>query len=280
MRRYKLTLAYDGSAFHGWQKQKPIETEAGARPLRTVAGVVEDALRRVMQQPIRLMGASRTDAGVHALGQVAHFDAATRIPDDRVALAINSRLPADVEVRRADPVESTFDAIRSVESKQYRYRIHNASERPLTLRHVVHHCWTPLDVEAMRDAASRLVGRHDFAGFAAADPDRRTTVRTVHRCEVSRVDHEVQVTVEGDGFLYHMVRILAGTLVEVGRGRFEPTRIDHMLQQADRRETGPTLPPQGLCLEWIRYRSERPAQAPLADPADGSIETSAQTSLG
>ncbi len=247
--RYKLTIAYDGSGFHGWQKQHPPERA----PLRTVQQVVEDTLIQVMRQPLELVGASRTDAGVHAEGQVAHFEAVTPIPKERLADAINSRLPDDVEVRQAEPVDSAFHAIQHARHKQYRYRVFNASRRPLGLRNAVYHCWFDLDVRRMNDAAARLVGTHDFEGFAAAGHGRQTTVRSVFACEVTRQDDFVDISVEGDGFLYNMVRIIAGTLLEVGRSRFAPERIDEVIAATDRRIAGPTLPPNGLTLMWIRY---------------------------
>ncbi|MFP4144034.1 MAG: tRNA pseudouridine(38-40) synthase TruA [Phycisphaeraceae bacterium] len=248
-RRYRLTIAYDGTDFHGWQKQHPPDGE----PLRTVQEVVEGVLKELLWQRIHLVGASRTDAGVHAMGQSAQFDAKCPIPLERLPMAINSRLPEDVEVRAAEVAPPKFDAINAVTSKQYRYRIWNSVHRPLTLRHVAWHCWYDLDVDLMNDAARRLVGMHDFAGLAYAKHGRKSTIRTIHACEVVRAGDEVQIVVSGDGFLYNMVRILAGTLVEVGRGLFNPARIDLILSEADRRLAGPTLPPQGLCLEWVRY---------------------------
>lgn len=247
--RYKLTIAYDGSAFHGWQKQHP----PGKEPLRTVQGVVEDAVLRLVKQPISLIGASRTDAGVHALGQTAQFDAVTPIPVERMAHAINSRLPADIEVRHVELAPPYFDCINDCVTKQYRYRLYNTIQRPLGIRHMVYHYYVPLDVERMNDAASRLVGMHDFEGFASARHGRQSTIRTIHACHIERHEQELHIVVEGDGFLYNMVRILAGTLIEVGRGYFEPGRVDEILRTTDRRLAGPTLPPDGLCLEWIRY---------------------------
>ncbi len=254
-RRYRLTVAYDGGAFHGWQKQHP----PGGPPegLRTVQGVLERRLRELLGQPLTVMGASRTDAGVHALGQSASFEAACPIPLERLAQAINSRLPPDMEVRDAAVVPETFDVIGDVVSKQYRYRIFAADHRPLWLRGQVYHCWLGLNPSLMADAAARLVGTHDIAGFAAADHGRTTTIRTLHRCEVlydqPTYPDEIHIIVEGSGFLYHSVRIIAGTLVEVGRGAFPPSRIDDILRKADRRLAGPTLPPQALRLEWVRY---------------------------
>ncbi|MCC7409162.1 MAG: tRNA pseudouridine(38-40) synthase TruA [Phycisphaeraceae bacterium] len=317
-RRYKLVLAYDGSNFRGWQKQPPPGSAPGSAPApgsdagdpadsapgsaggyvqsppsapRTVAGVMEDAIARTVGQPIKLVGASRTDAGVHALGQVAHFDAATRIPTERLAQAINARLPNDIEVLSAAVVPDTFDAITDAVSKQYRYRIFNAPQKPLAVRHLVYHCWRPLDLDAMSDAARRLIGTHDFAGFAAADHGRVTTVRTIFDCHVelhplahvaasaffppssdptsvafdlastpaSPEGHrfpprELHVVVTGSGFLYNMVRIIAGTLVEVGWGRLMPEVVTEVLATQNRRLAGSTLPPNGLCLEWIKHK--------------------------
>jgi len=252
MQRYKLTLAYDGSGFHGWQKQQPPDGE----PLRTVQQVVEDALARLLRQPVTVVGASRTDAGVHALGQVAQFDADTPIPTGRLLKALRGRLPDDVDALALEPAPPGFRAINDVTTKQYRYRIWNDDAKPLGYRHLLYHGFVALDAERMNDAAARLVGTHDFAGFTAAHHGRESTVRTIHRCDVSRDPNEpriITLTVEGDGFLYNMVRIIAGTLFEVGRGRFEPGRVDEVLRRGDRRLAGPTLGPEGLCLQWIRY---------------------------
>ncbi len=251
--RYCLEIAYDGWAFHGWQKQEPPDQP----PLRTVQAVVESTLRHLLKQPVIVRGASRTDTGVHALGQRAQFDARPVIPLERLGNALNGKLPDDVAVRQIHIVPDDFDVIRDVVSKQYCYTIHNTMDKPLGLRHLVYNCWAPLDIQRMDQAARGLVGEHDFAGFAAASHGRTTTVRTIYHCEVRRhpgQPQQIQIVVQGSGFLYHMVRIIAGTLVEIGRGRFEPERICAVLASADRALAGPTLPPQGLCLEWIRYR--------------------------
>ena len=247
--RYRLTIAYDGTAFHGWQRQVRVD----GSELRTVQGAVAEAIVQAVQQPVRLQGASRTDAGVHAVGQVAHFDAETRIPTERLPDAINARLADDVEVLEARVVPTTFDACSDAVEKQYRYRLWNTRRRPLGLRHMVYHCWTSLDIDRMQTAATMLIGEHDFAAFAATGHGRESTVRTVTGCDVQVREPEVQIVVRGDGFLYNMVRIIAGTLVEVGRARFEPAHIQTLLAERRRELAGPTLPPQGLCLEWIRY---------------------------
>ena len=269
-RRYKLTVAYDGSGFHGWQKQQPPDQPWP----RTVQAELESTLMQVLRQPgeqLELLGASRTDAGVHALGQVCHFNSNTPIPVERLCAAINARLPPDIEARHAEVVDPGFDAIRDAVDKQYRYRILHAPHRPLGLRHLVYHEWADIDLSAMRDAASRLPGTHDLAGLASAAHGRLSTVRTVHACAVEEhpppagytaqpAGRELHVVVSGSGFLYHSVRIIAGTLLDVGLGRRPPSCVDQVLQTGDRRLAGPTLPARGLCLEWIRYAS--PSSAP------------------
>lgn len=253
LQRFRMTVAYDGTAFFGWQKQLPPDRA----PLRTVQGVLEEVVARTVWRRIHLFGASRTDSGVHARGQVAQFDADVTMPVDRMALAFNSRLPDDVEVRDVTPAPAHFDCIRSAVNKQYRYRIFNSARRPLDRRNIVYHCFDkPLDIERMRDAADRLVGRHDVVGFAQAKHGRLTTERTIAHCAIELHEPEVHIVVQGDGFLYNQVRIMAGTLVAVGRARMEPARINEILEKKDRRLAGPTLPASGLCLEWIQYPGE------------------------
>lgn len=247
--RYRMTLAYDGTEFHGWQEQNPPE----CAPLRTVQAVVKEALIKTFRQPIILTGASRTDTGVHARGQVAHFDAQTRIPLERIALAINSRLPEDVEVLEVKPADPEFNAIGHATDKQYRYRIWTSFHKPLALRNQVYQFWRPLDEARMADGARRLVGEHDMVGLTNAHHGRLNTVRRIHDCQVARDGDEIHITVSSNGFLFNMVRIIAGTLLEIGRGRMPVERIEEILKTGNRRLAGPTLPPQALCLEWIRY---------------------------
>lgn len=250
--QYKLILAYDGTDFHGWQRQKPVE---GQPELRTVQGVLEKALSRLLYQRVVTCGASRTDAGVHAQGQVVAFDAACPIPASRLGHAITGRLPHDMDVRQVALVQKRFDPIRDVIKKQYRFRINCALHRPLSLRNYVCHFPAALDVDRMNRAAALLIGQHDFAGFAAAGHGRKSTVRTIFDCHLKRADEDtIDLFVQGDGFLWNMVRIIAGTLVEVGRGKFEPKRVTEILTATDRSLAGPTLGPQGLILQWIQYK--------------------------
>jgi len=256
-RRYVVTLAYDGAGFHGFQRQTPPDRPS----LRTVQGELEATLFDVLQQPIKTIGASRTDARVHATGQLVQFDAETRIPRERLGTVLNNRLPEDMEIRELRAVADNFDVIGGVESKQYRYRLFNAATRPLAIRHLVCHCRHALDARLMHQAAQKLVGTHDFGGFAAAGHGRTHTIRAVTRCEVIENRPEIQVVVEGSGFLWNQVRIMVGTLVEIGRGHMPIERLDRILVTADRREAGPTLEPQGLSLAWIRHRYLPPGES-------------------
>lgn len=255
--------------------------------MRTVQGVVERAVREVVREPVVLMGASRTDAGVHARGQVGAFSCSdldaeaepgyagerrgirTGWPPERgtepLLRAINSRLPGDVLVVGAEVVRGDFDPIRDAVKKRYSYTFHVSRHRALWDRNFVHHLWTHHDAGAMAEAAPHFVGTHDFAGFAAAGHGRQTTVRTIHACRVMRVAdpnpmepgaYRIRMEVEGSGFLYNMVRIIAGTLAEVGRGKIEPGALPGIIASVDRRRAGPTMPACGLCLEWIRYEGD------------------------
>lgn len=268
--RYRLTIAYDGTDFVGWQKQEPpvpgsVPDESGERPrelLRSVQQTVEGAVRQVVRAPVVIIGASRTDSGVHAWHQTAAFtcpDDTPRPPDERLALAINARLPDDVLVRAAVRTRDDFDPIGDCVVKGYRYRLHVSPDRPLWDRRYVHHVWTSPDDGAMAAAAGMLVGRHDFAGFAAAGHGRESTVRTVHACSVARPTADrVDFDVSADGFLWNMVRIIAGTILDVGLGRRTIEDVRRALETGERAAAGATLPAQGLCLMWARYPEDPP----------------------
>jgi tRNA pseudouridine38-40 synthase len=239
--RFRLTLEYDGAAFAGWQVQ--------AAGVRTVQGVLAAALERIAGQPCRPVGASRTDAGVHAEGQLASVDLEAGIDAQRLRRALNGMLPRDVAVVDAAQVGPEFHARWAARSKLYRYRIWNGAD-PSPLRAArAHRVVVPLDLSAMRRAAVDLLGSHDFRSFQAARAAPGTTFRTLSRVDVDgKTRGEVRIWVEGDAFLRHMVRILAGTLVEVGVGRRSPDAIPPLLAARDRSRAGPTAPARGLCL--------------------------------
>lgn len=263
MPRFKLTIAYDGTDFHGWQRQEP----PGREPLRTVQGELERAVRVAVGARVSVMGASRTDAGVHATGQVAAFTADTRIPVDRLPMAISARLPDDVQVRSAAVAPNGFDPISDAVSKSYRYTIACPVSRPrvppLFDRRYVHWQVHQLDVAAMHAAGQHLVGEHDFSAFAHALHTRESPVRRVHACTVtSPGPGRVVIDIAGNGFLYNMVRVIAGTLVDVGRGHALPADVGTILAARDRDHAGQTLPAQGLCLRWIHYGGKDVLSAP------------------
>jgi tRNA pseudouridine38-40 synthase len=250
---FRLTLEYDGSGFAGWQVQ------AGA--VRTLQGTLEAAIERVSGARVRVHGAGRTDAGVHAEGQVASVALETGLSAPGLQRALNGVLPRDLAVVTAELVADDFHARYHARAKLYRYRIWNGS-RPSPLR-ASHSWWVKpaLDVAAMRAAGALVLGTHDFASFQAAGSDVTSTQRTLTRCDilqlpaVSELDArgEVEILVEGSGFLRHMVRILAGTLVQAGTGRREPASLCAVIAACDRRATGPTAPPQGLTLVRVFY---------------------------
>ena len=243
MRTFRLTLEYDGRGFEGWQLQPDGR--------RTVQGALEQALLRITGQTLRVVGASRTDAGVHAEGQLASVALETALAPEALQRALNGVLPDDVAVVELAEAPG-FHALRAARSKLYRYAIWNGLA-PSPLRR--ERSWwvrAPLALDPMREAAEALVGRHDFAAFMAAHSDVRTTERTLRELRVEgRSGAALQLELRGDGFLRHMVRILAGTLVEVGRGRRPPAWVTDVLASRDRRRAGPTAPPEALTLVQV-----------------------------
>lgn len=243
-RNIKLTIAYDGSGYHGWQAQ-PMQT--------TIQGILTDALFALTSQQISTKGASRTDAGVSALGQQVLFTIDSPIPTENFQKALNDRLPKNIAVTEAAEVPDDFDVISDVTSKLYRYTISTAKTRPvLSIDHAWHLPYK-LDQLAMDSAAKLLVGTHDFKSFASAADNRTNSVRTIFGCNVIGENELIHIDTEGSGFLYNMVRNIVGTLVEIGIGRWKPQIINHILAAKDRTAAGPIAPPQGLCLMWIKY---------------------------
>ena len=244
MKRIKLTVAYDGTNYYGWQKQPDAIT---------VEEVVNRELTRLLQEPIEVIGASRTDSGVHALGNVAVFDTDTRIPPEKISYALNARLPKDIVIQDSKEVPPDFHPRRTDCVKTYEYRILNTRFPVPTMRLYAHYVYKPLDVEKMQAAAAFLVGEHDFASFCSAGSQVKETVRTIYRLDLNREGNMVSFQVEGNGFLYNMVRIIAGTLIEVGISSYPPERVREMLEARDRIRCGPKAPACGLTLVGIRY---------------------------
>jgi tRNA pseudouridine38-40 synthase len=254
--KFKLTIAYDGTGYAGWQVQK---TGTGVQEL------VETALAKLFPSGPRLHSSSRTDTGVHALGMVAHFEvprAEARMPVAKLAIALNAWLPPDIRVVSAHRVPADFHARFQATGKQYRYVVWNHLAMNPLLRATAWHVPRPLDVTAMRAAAKWFVGRHDFQSFSAnAGYGRTTTVRTLTRCDVKRSGSQFTFIIEGDGFLYKMCRGIVGTIVQVGLGKFPATEVKSMLAHRDRRVAGMTAPAQGLVLWKVFYSIRTRARA-------------------
>ncbi|MEN6578452.1 MAG: tRNA pseudouridine(38-40) synthase TruA [Phycisphaerales bacterium] len=252
-RKIKLVIAYDGTDYHGWQIQPG---------LRTIQGTLCEAATSLLRHPTHVQGASRTDAGVHARGQVGLIETSHPIATDDLPFALNDCLPQDIAVFDAREVEPEFSVITDVTRKAYRYTIHTNRLRPVREIRFRWHFPGRLAVEPMQAAARQLVGSHDFRSFAAAVEEGESTVRTVFRCDVTQCcegDPDViTIDVEGDGFLHHMVRIIAGTLIDIGRGHWPPEHVAEILTARDRKAAGHLAPPSGLCLEWIRFRGDDP----------------------
>lgn len=267
MRTLKLTIAYDGAAYAGWQSQldKP-----------TVQSTLEEALARVTGERVRVLASGRTDAGVHALGQVVGLRTNSPLSTDVLLRALNANLPEDIVVREVAKAPDGFHAIRDALRKRYRYVIHDGPLRSVFLRRYAwHYAYGRLNDEAMRRAASALLGTHDFSSFQSSGAERATSVRTIYeiRVERGRAGHHMlffpfestddegragrrdfmTIEVEADGFLYNMVRTIVGTLVQVGRGKQPESWLGEVLRAADRRAAGPTAPPQGLMLVHVEY---------------------------
>ena len=244
MRRIKLIVAYDGTNYCGWQVQPN-----GI----TVQEVLNQALSDLFAKKIACIGASRTDAGVHALGNVAVFDTDTRIPADKISFALNQRLPEDIRIQESKEVAGDFHPRFCNSRKTYEYRILNR-EFPLPMyRNNTYFCYRKLDLEKMQQAAEYLKGEHDFKSFCAAAAVVETTVRTIYELTVSRQEDIITIRVTGNGFLYNMVRIIAGTLLQAGMGMIEPEEIKTILAAKERSAAGPTAPAQGLTMIGIEY---------------------------
>ncbi len=244
MRNIAMRLMYDGSKYHGWQVQK---TEI------TVAETLEKALSKVCGHPVKVTGCGRTDAGVHARCYCANFRTDSRIPADRLPLAVNTRLPKDISVTDAVDAPEDFNAILSCVKKEYTYEIYNSRIRDPFYEDRAYFYPMKLDTEAIKIAAAQFVGTHDFKAVRSVGTETKTTVRTIHWCEAEWGEKTFNIRVCADGFLYNMVRAIVGTLLYVSEGKIDPRDITRLLDSGDRRLTGPTVPPQGLYLTRVWY---------------------------
>ena len=242
--RVKMIVAYDGTNYNGWQIQPN-----GV----TIEQKLNEALSALLREDIRVTGASRTDAGAHSLGNVCIFDTDTRMPAEKISYALNQRLPEDIVVQDSCEVDESFHPRFSKSRKTYEYRILNRRFRMPTRRLDTYFYHHPLDVEKMREAAGYLVGEHDFKSFCAVNAQSKTSVRTVYECTVTKEEDIITIRVTGNGFLYNMVRIIAGTLIKVGGGELAPDRMKEILAVCDRSAAGPTAPAHGLTMIGLEY---------------------------
>lgn len=249
LRTFRLVLEYDGTDFAGFQLQGKGE--------RTVQGVLETAIERLAGQPSRVHGAGRTDAGVHATGQVAHFESSWRVPPDKLAAALNAELPRDLVVRRADHAPAGFHARYSATSRTYRYVVLNRPAPSALLGRFALHMTRALDVGAMRAAGARLIGTQDFAAFGRADAPNKSTVREVTNVDVRAWRDCVLISVRGNAFLRSMVRAFVGTLLKAGTRTLTPGDVDNLLESRDRAVCPPLAPAHGLCLVRVAYDGAR-----------------------
>lgn len=269
MTTWRIVLEYDGTGYLGWQRQP-----TG----RSIQLLVEQGLQEVLGgEKVSVFASGRTDSGVHAVGQVASFNAQTVRAPHAIRMGLNSVLPRDISCRGAEVAPEGFHACFHALSKTYLYRILDIGERsPLRERFV----WPlrgPLNLDSMREAASSLLGTHDFKSFQGGQSDTRTTIRTLSRLDLARVDNELQITVSGTGFLRHMVRIMAGTLVGVGRGRTSPQQMTEILDRKDRSAAGFTAPACGLCLMEVLYPPDH--EIPPRKRGEVSLETDGSEGL-
>ncbi|MFQ9516534.1 MAG: tRNA pseudouridine(38-40) synthase TruA [Eubacterium sp.] len=247
MKRVRLVIAYDGTNYCGWQRQIN-----GV----TVEEVLNRTLTDLLGETIGVIGASRTDSGVHAMGNVAVFDTKTRIPAEKISFALNQRLPDDIRIQKSDEVALDWHPRFCDSTKTYEYRILNRRFPDPLQRFYTHFVYMPLDVEKMKEAAAYIVGEHDFASFCSSGSQVESTIRTVYTLEVFREEDVISIRISGNGFLYNMVRIIVGTLMKVGFGVYPPEHVKEIVEAKDRYQAGPKAPACGLTLIGIEYGEE------------------------
>lgn len=244
MRNIKVIIEYDGKGFNGWQKQ-PNKLN--------IQGEIEKAIEEITGEEIDLIASGRTDAGVHSLGQTANFKTNSNIPIEKMAIAINSKLKQSIRIISAEEVEERFHSRYSVKSKKYRYTINNSNFGSAIYRDMEYHFPIKLDVDKMKEAAKYFEGEHDFKAFKASGTSSKSSVRKIYKAEVIKENDRIYIELTGNGFLYNMVRIIAGTLLDVGIGKIKPVEIEEIIESKERIRAGKTLPARGLCLVEVKY---------------------------
>ena len=245
MRNIKLTIEYDGKDFNGWQKQPD---------KLNIQGTIEKAIEQITGEAVDLNASGRTDRGVHALGQVANFKTNSNLPIEKFPIALNSNLKKSIRIKQAEEVEENFHSRLSCKRKTYRYVINNSQYGTAIYRNLETHIPMKLDIEKMQEAVKYFVGEHDFKAFKASGTSSKSSVRTIYDAKVIQMpDDKIWIELTGSGFLYNMVRIISGTLVEVGMGKIEPKEIENIIKSQKRENAGKTLPPQGLYLVNVEY---------------------------
>lgn len=243
-KRVRLIVAYDGTNYHGWQVQPGVIT---------IESELNRCLSALLQEEIQVIGASRTDSGVHALGNVAVFDTSARMPAEKISYALNQRLPEDIRIQKSEEVALDWHPRHCDSRKTYEYRIYRG-EFPMPVKRLYAlHTYHKLDVERMQEAASYLEGEHDFKSFCQTGAQVESTVRTIYKAEVVEDGAELIIRVCGNGFLYNMVRIIVGTLLEVGQGKRKPEDMERIIEEKDRAAAGPTAPAHGLLLYQYEF---------------------------
>ena len=244
MRNIKLTIEYDGKEFNGWQKQ-PNKLN--------IQGEIERAIEAITGEKVELNASGRTDAGVHALGQVANFKVESKIPIEKMAIAINSQVKNSIRVINAEEVDENFHSRYNCKQKTYRYIINNSPYGSSIYRGLEYHMPIKLDFEKMEKAIKYFEGEHDFKAFKSSGTSSKSSVRTIYKTELKKEEDRIIIEITGNGFLYNMVRIISGTLVDVGLGKIKPDAIPQIIESKDRTKAGKTLPPQGLYLINVEY---------------------------
>ncbi len=245
MTNYKLTIQYVGTRYDGWQRQGNTDN--------TIQGKLETLLSRLFGFPVEIIGSGRTDAGAHAYGQVANFRVPVDLPEQEVLEYMNQYLPKDIAVSSVEKVDERFHSRFNVKRKTYQYRIWNSCISNVFEKNFVYEMTDALDVDRMKEAAIYLIGEHDFKAFCSNKRMKKSTVRTIYEINIEELEPEIRITITGNGFLYNMVRIIVGTLLEIGMGEKKPSDVPAMLAGKDRRTTGYTVPPSGLMLMEVEY---------------------------